>query len=89
MCGLPVHPLGLTVVCRGGQLPCAIHTLASRPNTSPPQSNRWSGARAYLLGEMEDFWALADLTDLSKGALATLPQWLSKVEADLTALSAL
>ena len=46
-----------------------------------------AGARAYLLGDMEDFWALSDLVDLSRGASSPLTRWLVKAEAETAALS--
>lgn len=46
-----------------------------------------AGPRAYLLGDMEDFWALGDLVDLSRGAASPLSKWLVKAEAETAALS--
>ena len=46
-----------------------------------------AGARAYLLGDMEDFWALSDLVDLSRGTSSPLTRWLAKAEAETAALS--
>jgi len=40
------------------------------------------GSRAYLLGDMEDFWSITDLTDLSRGALSQLSRWLRIMEAE-------
>lgn len=52
------------------------------PVIFPPSA----GVRAYLLGDMEDFWSLSDLIELSKGPLSSLSQWLVDLEKDSAAL---
>jgi hypothetical protein len=46
------------------------------------------GARAYLLGDdMEDFWSLADLCDISGGVMSNISRWLKKMDTQTAALT--